>query len=85
MRLKSKSLHATAVGLDPGMPLEKETPREVPCFEGGQLLAGMMLERIGVPGWGPPWSRERVWGAGSDSRGRSRDGAARGSEFRITP
>lgn len=51
MRPKSKSLPGSAVGLDPGMPLEKETPSspEVPCLEGGQLLAGVMLERIGVP------------------------------------
>lgn len=70
----------TAMGLEPGMPLEKETPfpLEVPCFEGGQLLAGMMLGRFGVPSWGPPCSGERVWGARGDSQGRSRDGA---SEF----
>lgn len=72
-----------AVGLDPEMPWEKETPSppEVPCFEGGQLFAGMMLERIGVLGWGPPCSGERVWGAQSDNQGQSRDGAARASEF----
>lgn len=78
MKPKSKSRHTTAVGLDPGMHLEKETPSppHVPWFEGGQLLAGMMLGKFGVPGWGPPSSGERVRGARSDSRGGSRDGAA---------
>lgn len=54
MRPKSKSLQPW--GCTQGCPWRRKLllPPQVPCFEGGQLLAGMMLEGLGSPAGVPP-------------------------------